>query len=263
MHGQVESFIDATQAEGRYAFDVEELRGAVTLSPEGVRAALRRLEERGRVVRPSARRGFFVIVPLEYRTLGTPPSAWWLDAFMRHIDRSDYYVGLLTAAEWHGAAHYAVQETQVIVSEQLRPIRVGRERIHFITNSYASRTPTESMAFDAGSVRVSTPEGTAVDVVRYARLVGGPSRVATILSELKLTPSGLSHAVESAGDVTAAQRLGFLLEAAGQHAASQAVARYLERHEHRTRPLVPGASTEDADISAPWDVVVNAPVEVG
>lgn len=263
MHGQVESFIDATQAEGRYAFDAKELRCAVALSPEGVSAALRRLEERGRIVRPSARRGFFVIVPLEYHTLGAPPSAWWLDQFMRHIDRPDYYVGLLTAAEWHGAAHYAVQETQVVVSEQLRPIQVGRERIHFVTNSYASRTPTESKAFDAGSVRVSTPEGTAVDVVRYARLVGGPSRVATILSELQLSPSALSHATESAGDVTAAQRLGFLLEAAGQHAASRAVARYLERHEHRTRPLVPGASTEDADISASWDVIVNAPVEVG
>ncbi len=263
MHGQVESFVDATQAAGRYAFDAEELRGAVTLSPEGVRAALRRLEDRGRIVRPSARRGFFVIVPPEYRTLGAPPFAWWLDAFMRHIDRPDYYVGLLTAAEWHGSAHYAIQETQVVVSRQLRPARVGRERICFVTNSNAARTPVENKAFDAGYVRVSTPEATAVDLVRYARLVGGPSRIATVLSELKLTSSALSHAVEVAGDVTAAQRLGFLLEVAGQQVASRAVARYLETHEHRTRPLVPGGATGDADIAAPWDVVVNASVEVG
>jgi predicted transcriptional regulator of viral defense system len=263
MHGQIENFVDATQATGRYAFDTEEVRGAVTLSPEGVRAALRRLEDRGRIVRPSARRGIFVIVPPEYRTIGAPPSAWWLDAFMRHIERPDYYVGLLTAAEWHGSAHYAVQEMQVVVSKQLRPVRVGRERIHFVTNSYAARTPVESRAFDAGSVRVSTPEATAVDVVRYAKLVGGPSRVATVLSGLSLSPRALSHAVEVAGDVTAAQRLGFLLEVAGQRAASRAVARYLETHEHRARPLVPGASTEDAAIAARWDVVVNAPVEVG
>lgn len=263
MQGQVDDFIDATQAEGRYAFDVEELRSTVSLSLAGVKAALRRLEERGRIVRPSARRGFFVIVPLEYHSLGAPPSAWWLDQFMRYIDRPDYYVGLLTAAEWHGSAHYAVQETQVVVSEQLRPVKVGRERINFVTNSCASRTPTESKAFDAGSVRVSTPEGTAVDVVRYTRLVGGPSRVATVLSELPLSLPALSQAIESAGDVTAAQRLGFLLQAAGQHAASQAVARYLESREHRTRPLVPGASREDADISAQWGVIVNAPVEVG
>lgn len=39
MRGQVESFVDATQAAGRYAFDAEELRGAVTLSRDGVRAA--------------------------------------------------------------------------------------------------------------------------------------------------------------------------------------------------------------------------------
>jgi len=97
MHGQVEGYIDATQAAGRYAFDTEELRAAVTLSTEGIRAALRRLGDRGRIMRPSARRGFFVIVPPEFRTLGTPPLAWWIDAFMRHIERPDYYVGLLTA----------------------------------------------------------------------------------------------------------------------------------------------------------------------
>lgn len=263
MHGQLDSFVDATQAEGRYAFDAEELRRAVTLSADGISAALRRLECRGRIVRPSARRGFFVIVPPEYRTLGAPPLAWWLDAFMCHIGRPDYYVGLLTAAEWHGSTHYAIQETQVVVSQQVRPVQIGRERIHFVTNSDAARTLTERKAFDAGSVRVSTPEATAVDLVRYAGLVGGPSRVATILSEFELMPSTLSHAVEAAADVTAAQRLGFLLEIAGQRAASLAVARYLKTHEHRMRPLVPGETTEDADVAESWDIVVNAPVEVG
>lgn len=71
----------------RYAFDAEDLRGAVTMSPVGVKAALRRLEDRGRIVRPSARRGFFVIVPPEYSTLGGAPSAWWLDAFTRQCPR--------------------------------------------------------------------------------------------------------------------------------------------------------------------------------
>lgn len=263
MHRQVENFVEATQATGRYAFDAEELADGVTLSPDGVRAALRRLERQGRIVRPSPRRGLFVIVPPEYRTLGAPPVAWWLDAFMRHIERPDYYVGLLTAAEWHGSAHYAVQEIQVVVSKQVRPVRVGRERLHFVTKADAARTPIENRSFDAGPVRVSTPEATAVDLVQYMRLVGGPSRVATVLSEFHLTPSTLSHALEVAGDVTAAQRLGFLLEVAGQRAASRAVVRYLKTHKHHTRPLVPGKPTEDADVASPWDIVVNTSVEVG
>lgn len=263
MQRQVENFVEATQATGRYAFAAEELANAVTLSPDGVRAALQRLERQGRIVRPSPRRGFFVIVPPEYRTIGAPPVAWWLDAFMRHIQRPDYYVGLLTAAEWHGSAHYAVQEIQVVVPKQVRPIRVGRERLRFVTKADAATTPIDNKSFDAGPVRVSTPEATSVDLVQYMRMLGGPSRIATVLSELHLTQSALSHAIEIAGDVTAAQRLGFLLEVAGQRAASRAIARYLKTNEHHTRPLVPSEPTEDADVAAPWDIVVNTPVEVG
>jgi len=263
MHGQVEHFVEATQSRGRYSFDSEKLRDAVSLSQDGVGAALRRLEAAGKLVRPSPRRGFFVIVPPEYRTLGTPPLAWWIDAFMTHLGRPEYYVGLLTAAEWHGSAHYAVQETQVVVPAQVRPIRIGRERIRFVQKSDAATTPVELKAFEGGSVRVSTPEATALDLVRHATLAGGLSRVATVLNELSLSASHLGDALEKSGDITAAQRLGFLLEIAGQGAAARAVARYLAAHEHRVRPLDPAAPMCDAGVAEPWGLIVNAPVEIG
>lgn len=263
MRGQVEEFVEATQRRGRYSFEIEELRGAVTLSPDGLAAALRRLESAGKLVRPSARRGFRVIVPPEYQTIGAPPLAWWLDAFMTHLGYRDYYVGLLTAAEWHGSAHYPVQETQVVVPAQVRPVRIGRERIRFVTKAGAEATPVVRRSSEGGSVRVSTPEATAVDLVRYPRLSGGPSRIATVLSEMRLSSRELHHALQITGDVTAAQRLGYLLHVAGQRAAARAVARYLAPRDPRVRPLDPGTPVRGVDVAEPWKVDVNTSVEVG
>ena len=263
MRGQVEAFVEATQSEGRYAFTVDELRASVSISPRGELAALSRLERAGRIVRPMPKSGFVVIVPAEYRTTVAPPMAWWLDAFMIHLGRPDYYVGLLTAAEWHGSAHDAIQEAQTIVPTQLRSMRIGRERLRFITKSAAAATPVMRMSSDGGSVLVSTPEATVVDLVRYATLLGGPSRIATVLSELQLSASALHDALKIASDITAAQRLGYLLEVAGQNGAARTVARYIAAHEHRTRPLDPGAPTRGGEVVKPWNLIVNAPVELG
>lgn len=263
MQGQVDAFIDTLQGQGRYSFAKDDLRREVSLSRDGLGAALRRIESSGKLVRPSARGTFFVIVPPEFRTIGVPPLSWWLDAFMVHLEHPEYYVGLVTAAEWHGSAHYAAQESQVVVSAQLRPLRIGRQQLRFVTKSTAAATSVMRRSSEGGSVRVSTPEATAVDLVRYSTLAGGLSRIATILSEMPLSPRELRDALEVAGDVTAAQRLGYLLQAAGQRAAARAVARYVTSREHRIRPLDPTAPTRDAAVASPWGVAVNASVEVG
>jgi hypothetical protein len=54
--------------------------------------ALRRLKQQGRVVSP--RRGFYVVVPPEYRAAGSLPASWFIDDLMRYLDQP-YYVGLL------------------------------------------------------------------------------------------------------------------------------------------------------------------------
>jgi hypothetical protein len=42
-----------------------------------------------------------------------------------------YYVGLLKAAELHGATHQAVMEFQVVTDKRLPKIRAGRSAIGF------------------------------------------------------------------------------------------------------------------------------------
>ena len=58
------------------------------------RAAVR-LTRKGRLI--VARRGFYVIVPLEYQSAGSPPPSWYIDTLMKEW-KHPYYVGLLSAA---------------------------------------------------------------------------------------------------------------------------------------------------------------------
>lgn len=262
--GLAAGFVDDHQRQGRYSFTGTELAAASPQSPPARRAVLRRLHRRGRIVRPLPRHDFFVIVPHEHQTLGAPPLDWYLDALMRFLGVPDYYVALLTAAQWHGASHFAVQETQVMVRRQLRPIRIGRERIRFFTKAAAAGTPVETRTLESGVVRVSTPEATAADLVVYADAAGGLNLVATVLAELapRLRGGALPAAVRSAG-TAAAQRLGYLLEQTDGERLTAPLARWLGARRPRVRPLDPRAPVKGAPVNGRWRLWVNATAEAG
>jgi len=54
-----------------------------------------------------------------------------------------YYVGVLTAAKLHGAAHHTPQEFQVVVNCQLRNIEKEGKRIRFLKNKDLDVVPLE------------------------------------------------------------------------------------------------------------------------
>jgi len=59
------AFVDALQAKGRYTFTLTEAMEADERSAVALEAALRRLKQKERIASP--RRGFYVVVPVEYR----------------------------------------------------------------------------------------------------------------------------------------------------------------------------------------------------
>ena len=174
-------YADSLQGKGRYSFRREEALDALGVSDEALQTAARRLTAKKRLVSP--RRGFYVIVPLEYRSAGAPPPDWFIDELMKFQERP-YYVGLLSAAALHGAAHQQPQEFQVVSDAPLRPTKAGRARLRFFTKRHFEPTPTLQMKTETGSMRVSTPEATALDLVRYASSAGHLANVATVLAEL-------------------------------------------------------------------------------
>jgi predicted transcriptional regulator of viral defense system len=134
MHVQKERIsdvVDAYQARGKYWFSKEELGKIAGGEESALTKSLWRLERKGRLAQ--MKRGFYVIVPLEYSLGGILPPPWFIDDLMRFRGH-DYYVGLLSAAAMHGSSHQAVQVYQVIVPRIDREIRYRGIRIQFLKN---------------------------------------------------------------------------------------------------------------------------------
>jgi predicted transcriptional regulator of viral defense system len=64
-------FVQNLAAKGHVSFSFEDVQKLKSSSPIAVKAALRRLQKKGDVAMPY--RGFYVIVPPEYRAAGCLP----------------------------------------------------------------------------------------------------------------------------------------------------------------------------------------------
>ena len=254
------SLVDDLQAQGRYTFVDEDVAGRAGRSAVGLEAALRRLRHHGRIVSP--RRGFHVIVPTEYRAAACPPATWFIADLMRFLDQP-YYVGLLSAAAIHGAAHQQPMVFQVMTDRPTRSVTAGRVRIEFHVSSAVRDAPTLDVQTETGTMRVATPEATALDLVRYPAPSGYLNNVATVLTELaekldavKLAALAPSYAVPEA------QRAGFLLDFVGYSQLADPLADWLKDRRCRAVALRPDVPAGDCTIDPRWRVIVNEVVEV-
>ncbi len=251
--------VEQLQSTGRYTFTGSRVESETERSTVAVQAALRRLKEQGRIVSP--RRGFYVVVPPEYRATGSPPASWFIDELMHHLDQP-YYVGVLSAAAIHGASHQQPMVFQVVTGKPTREIRAGKVTIRFSMNSKVEQMPTTGIQTETGTMRVATPETTAFDLVRYQAAAGHLSNIATVLGELAERIDakvlvGNAHLVK----LSDVQRLGYLLDAVGKDDLAAPLADWLKARNPRVVPLLP-AEPARAEINERWRVRPNADLEI-
>jgi predicted transcriptional regulator of viral defense system len=259
--GRLVEYVERLQASGRYTFTRLEARKESKASAEALQKGLRRLAVKGRIAVP--RRGFYVVVPTEYRGFGAPPPPWFIDDLMRFL-RCPYYVGLLSAAAVHGAGHQQPQEFQVVVARQLRPVEVGRGRIRFFVNRRLHRTAVTDVKTETGSMRVSTPEATALDLVGYPESVGHLGDVAAVLPDLAeaMKPSRLAAEARAMGEMASTQRLGYLLDRVGAASLAEPLARLVRQRRPWVVALRPDRPARGRSRNTRWNVLVNEDVDV-
>lgn len=205
------SYVARQLAQGRIVFTRDEAATELGISRGAFLDAAERLQKRKSLISP--RHGFYVIVAPQFASWAAPPPSWYLDALMRH-ENEPYYVGLLKAAELHGASHQAVMEFQVITSKRLPKIRAGRSRIvfYFRKDMEAVASGFEERKTDTGTMKLSSPALTALDLVRYPQATAGLDNVVTVLADLvpKIDADQLA-VLSSAFEKPVVQRLGYLL----------------------------------------------------
>ncbi|HOW70443.1 MAG TPA: type IV toxin-antitoxin system AbiEi family antitoxin [Phycisphaerae bacterium] len=257
----LKKWIDDQQARGKYTFVRAEAIQGSGLSPEAIKKALQRLERRRRVMK--AKNYFYVVVPLEYLSAGAPPASWFIHDLMTAM-RLPYYVGLLSAAGLHGASLQQPQEFQVVTDRSVRTILAGRQRLRFIASKYIRQASTVNVKTPTGSMRVSTPETTVVDLVRFAKVAGHLDHVAAVIAELSpsLNPRKLLAALRLVGDLPNAQRTGYILDLVRARQLSDPIHAWLERQGPRPVPLRTGHPVARARENRRWRVLVNGELDV-
>jgi predicted transcriptional regulator of viral defense system len=215
------SYLNRLLSAGRLVFSKEEAQKALGVSPGAFLDAAERQQRKHHLISP--RRGFYVIVPPQYLAWGAPPPQWYIDEFMRREGRP-YYVGLLKAAELHGATHQAVMEFQVVTDKRLPEIRVGRSAITFYYRKdiAAVSKGIEDRKTDTGQMKVSSLELTLFDLLRYPHASGGLDNVATVISDLAdhIDATKLAN-LSVAYERPVIQRLGYLLDRFGHRERSE------------------------------------------
>jgi predicted transcriptional regulator of viral defense system len=255
----LKGYLAQLMQDGRYFFTSQDAGHELGTSRDAVKLALNRLRRKGEIASPG--RGLYVIVPPEYRSLGCLPADQFIPDMMRQA-KAPYYAGLLSAAQYHGAAHHRPQEFQVMVGKARRPIECGKVRIIFHVRKRIGEVPTQDINTPRGTVTVSTPDATAFDLIGYEANIGGLDAVATILAELaeKLDGDKLA-AIAPTVPLPWVQRLGYLLERIGEAPKAKLLKECVRKHARESTALVPSAPIAGRQRDRDWKLIVNADVE--
>lgn len=262
----IAEWVEQCKFRGFYTFSLDEVRKVFSsFSPSYIATALNRLIRQKIIISPT--KGFYVIVPTEYALTGVVAPVFYIDPMMEHLKR-DYYIGLLNAAEFYGAAHQRPQTFTVIHTyPDLRNGRRANVRFLCISRKYIDDRLIVRHKSRLGTVNVSSAELTAIDLVANEEKVGGLNRVCSVLNELvdSFGPEGPEDGFYSIYPMPVYQRLGYILETVlGETALADRIYTALRRLGGRIRavPFKNGKKTEGCPCGNRWKVIGNQEIDI-
>jgi predicted transcriptional regulator of viral defense system len=249
-------------ARGRHWVTTSEAAALLEIPEAHVSPTLARWQQQGRLFSPT--KGLYVLIPAEFRLWGAVPAAHFIDPLMRHLGHP-YYVCRLSAAEVHGYAHQRPQVFQVMTTARLRDRTFGRVGIEFSISRHAGERPAVEVNTPTGTMRVSTPETTVLDLVARPSESGALSNVATIIGEM-LDDGALDIAqlstVAMGYPTSVVQRTGWLIDFMAGYMGVGADTDTLHELANPNRAvLLDPSGTRDGPTDERWDVIVNEDIQ--
>lgn len=262
----IHSWIEKLQSQGTYTFSLANIQEQLPgYSGTAIKSALNRLTKKGTII--SIHKGYYLIIPPQYKSKGVLPPTLYLDAFMMHLNRP-YYLGLINAAAYHGASHQQPQEFFVVTTfPVLRPTIKKGLKVNYISKKEIPDTLIESRKTEAGYLNISNPVLTATDLIQYEKRIGGINRAATILNELAeaIKPEVFNKYLLQKSPVTTLQRLGYLLEhECKNHVLADALFKLMKGNDAKLFriPLKTLGTKKGFSSENRWKVIVNTEIEI-
>lgn len=244
---------------GRYTFTRADAAKVLNRRGDGLNKILQTLRRAGWVLPIGS--DFFTIVDPQNKGFGHIPPAWFIDSWAQ-FKGIQYYVGGLSAAELHGAAHQRTQVFQVVVNRSMRPFHLPSERVRFLYRHTIMPAMWEQKKVPTGYFHVSTPEMTAYDLFSLRNACPSIDHVATICVELGEAMS--ARRVNALGDegfeTPVLQRLGWMLDRTGWSRLTNGLARGLARRRCDWVPLLRGLPIQGPR-NGRWRVIENTDVQ--
>lgn len=254
-------FLRSIRTNGRYAFTVEDLTNNIPKSIKNIRKDLDRLRIKGDII--NIRRGFFTIIPDEFKNMGVIPVEFYIDELMSYLTKS-YYVGLYSAAMFHGAAHQQPQEFY-IVSEKPKPRKINNERflINFTEKRNFPLFGIEKKKTDTGYFNISSKELTFLDLIYFEQAMGGLNRIMSILEELSegINLTKMKEVVKNDFPLSVFQRAGYIAESILDNTKLAAIfANKLDKL-NTTTILLKSSGERTGERNRKWNIIINAKIE--
>jgi predicted transcriptional regulator of viral defense system len=261
-----QNYIKSVRAAGRLSFSIEDALTTLGVSRNAVLCGIYKLKKMGDVISPA--KNLYVIVPPEYRAIGCLPANELVPILMNHLGLS-YYVCLLSAAQYYGAAHQKPQTFQVMVSKQLKPIICGKVKIEFIFKKSLEDLFIKKIPVKTGFLNVATPELTVMDLFLYPHHSGGLNHIATVLSELveEIDLEKLIELAKCSEKKFWIQRFGYILEhidcleTEKQKAIIELLAQYISKKPVSFVALAAELPTKEKPRNHRWMIIENTVIE--
>jgi predicted transcriptional regulator of viral defense system len=254
-------FLHHIRSNGRYAFTLDELFNEIPKSVKNIRKDIDRLRDKGNII--NIRRGFYTIVPDEYKNMGAIPVEFYIDELMKFLSKK-YYVALLSAAMLHGAAHQQPQEF-FIISQSPKPRKIKNDNFHinFSEKKNFSVYGIEDKKTDTGYLKISNRELTFMDLIYFEHAMGGYNRIMTILQELTegINVYKMKDVLKNDFPIPTIQRAGYVAENIFfNNKLANILEKKLTKLKLKTVPLK-SSGKNNGDRDDKWKVIINTQIE--
>ncbi len=258
----IAEYIKELLSKEEYAFSLNEIRQYVGKSEIPLKKELERLAVKEEIV--NLRKGFYLIIPPRYSSVKKLPIQLYCNKLFDYLGKK-YYVGLFSAARFHGASHQQLQRDYIVTAPpKLRDISKKNINVRFFTTSNWSEKNIQLKKSDAGYYKISSPALTIVDLIHYQTKLGGINRILATIEELaeELTEADMSELLSWYPSKSTLQRLGFLLEElrlCEEH--QELIYNRLKQTNFSPVLLTPKTNEKAGAVNNKWEVDVNVKME--
>ena len=173
-----------------------------------------------------------------------------------------YYAGLLSRAQYYGAARHRPQEFQIVLERNRPAVTCGSVEVTFAARCSAATVSVQLFDNPGGMNLVSTVQATTVDPAGYMHRVDGVSRIAGVPSQIHkdMEPEYLVEPSKAASIVWA-QHPGYLLEHVNAGDKAVQLTGHVRHHVRNFTKLLPGAIASAAPRSTDWRFCIHAGIQ--